>query len=205
MNATNRGLNRVILFVVGVILIGMGAAAVMAILSPDAGRLWKSGLATGVEWMLSADERSRISDATTFSGLTLGILALLAVVVIVAVMVIARLGGGRSGVVIREEAVAGAQGSVTIRHGFAADAITQSLAAHDEILSSKVGARRLWGADLLHVSVTPRQNASPVDVAETVTDLVDRLAQLLGREVPTLVTIRSGIRSRLAADQSRVD
>jgi len=205
MNATNRGVNRVILFVVGVTMIGAGGAVVMAMLSPDAGNLWQSWLATGAEWTVSADERSRISAATTLSWFTLGILALLVVVVIIAVMIIARLGGGRSSVVIREEAGAGTQGSVTIRHGFAADAITQSLAAHDEILSSRVNARRLWGADLLHVSVTPRQNTSPVDIAETVTGLVDRLASLLGREVPTLVTIHAGIRSRLAADQSRVD
>lgn len=205
MNATNRGVNRVILLIAGILLICVGSATVMPILWPVAGDLWKGWLSTGVDWMVSADNASRISEATTVSWFTLAFLTLLVLLVVITVLVVARLGGGRSSVVIREEAEGEVQGSVTIRGGFAADAITQSLASHDEILSSKVNARRLWGADVLHVSVTPRQNVSPVEVAETVTGLVDRLATLLGREISTLVTIHSGIRSRLAADQSRVN
>lgn len=205
MNATNRGVNRAILFTVGVLLIGVGGATVIAMLWPVAGDLWKSWLSAGADWMVSADQASRVSEATTVSWFTLAVLTFLVLVVVVAVIVIARLGGGRSSVVIREERGTGAQGSVTILHGFAADAITQSLASQEEILSSKVNARRLGGADVLHVSVTPRQNVSPVDVAETVTGLVDRLTTLLGREISTVVTIHSGIRSRLAADQSRVN
>lgn len=205
MNATNRGVNRAVLFIVGVLLIGVGGATVMAMLWPVAGDLWKRWSSTGADWMVSADQASRISEATTVSWFTLAILALLALMVVIAVIVIVRLGGGRSIVVIREEAGTGAQGSVTIRHGFAADAITRSLESREEILSSKVNARRLWGAEVLHVSVTPRQNVSPAEVAETVAGLVDRLATLLGREIATIVTIHSGIRSRLAADQSRVN
>lgn len=205
MNATNRGVNRATLFIVGVLLIGVGGAAVMAMLWPEAGDLWKRWSSTWVDWMVSTDQTSRISEATTLSWFTLAILALLVLIVVIAVIVTARLGGGRSIVVIREEPGTGAQGSVTIRHGFASDAIAESLASREEILSSKVNARRLWGTDVLHVSVTPRQNVSPVEVAETVTGLVDRLTLLLGREISTIVTIHSGIRSRLAADQSRVN
>ena len=196
MNATNRGVNRAILFIVGVLLIGVGGAAGMAMVWPVAGNLWKSWSSTGVDWMVSADKASRLSEATAVSWFTLAVLALLALVVIVAVIV---LGGGRSSVVIREEAGTGVEGAVTVRQGFAADAITQSLASHEEISSAKVNVRRLRGTDVLHVSVTPRQNVSPADVAETVTGLVDRLATLLGREISTIVTIHSGIRSRLAA------
>lgn len=205
MNATNRGVNRVVLFIVGVVLIAAGGAAAAAVLWPVAGDIWKTGASTAVNWLLDADEASRISEATTLSWFTLALLAFLLLIVVVAVMVIARLGGGRSSVVIRAEGGEGPQGSVTIHHGFASDAITHSLAAHDEILSSRVNSSRVRGADVLHVSVTPRQNTSPVDVAATVTELVDNLATLTGRETPTFVSIHSGIRSRLAADQSRVN
>lgn len=205
MNATNRGVNRVILCIVGILLIAAGSAAVMATLWPAAGEIWESWLSTGADWLATADEASRISASTTVSWLTLAILALLLVVVVITVIIIARLGGGRSDIVIRDEAGDGARGAVTIRHRFASDAITQSLMSRDEILSSKVNSRRFRGTDILHVSVTPRQNASPVDVAETVTELIDRLMTLLGRQIPTLVTIRSGLRSRLAADQPRVN
>lgn len=204
MNTTNRGVNRAILCVVGLLLIGIGGAGVLARLWPAAGEVWTRWSSAGVDWMVRADQSSRVSDSTTLSWFTLAVLALLTLLVVIAVIVIARLGGGRSSVVIREEAGSGAHGAVTIRHGFAADAITQSLASDDAILSAKVSARRLWGADVLHVSVTPRQNVSPAEVAATVTGLVDRLATLLGRELATVVTIHSGIRSKLAADQSRV-
>ena len=204
MNATNRGVNRVILFVAGAVLLCVGAVAVLAAFWPAAADVWQSGLSAATEWMLAADAESRISDATTVSWFVVGVLAVLLVVVIAAVATISRLGGGRSSVVLHEEARGGAQGAVSIRHGFVSDLITRSLDSHDEIISVRVDARRLQGTDVLHVSVTPRQTVSPVVVAETVAGLLDNLATLLGRETPTFVSIHSGFRSRIAADQSRV-
>jgi|GEM_PF-453958 len=205
MNATNRGVNRIVLFVVGVVLIAAGGAAAVAASWPVAGEVWKRSMSTTTEWMRGADRASRLSEATTVSWLALGLLCALLAIVIIAVTVVARLGGGRSSTVIREEAEEGAKGSVSIRPAFASGAIAHSLSSHDEILSSRVNARRIRGSDVLHVSVTPRQNTSPVTVAETVTRLVDNLVTLTGRDTPTLVSIRSGVRSRLAADQSRVN
>lgn len=204
MNATNRVVNRLLVFLVGIVLVAAGGAVVTALAWPAAGDVWSSGSSAAVEWMRDADQQSRISDATTVSWFALGVLVVLLLIVVVAVLVIARLGGGRSSAVIRAEAAEGPQGPVTVRQGFASDAITHSLADHDEILSSRVSARRVRGTDVLHVSVTPRQNASPVDVAETVTRLVDNLATLTGQRTPTYVSIHSGVRARLAADQPRV-
>lgn len=204
MKSTNRALNRVILLIVGLVLLVAGAAAVTAVVWPSAGAIWNAGILTAVEWMIDADEQSLLSDSTTLSWFVLAILAVLVLIVVTAVTVIARLGGGRSSVVIRAEAAEGAQGSVTIRDRFASDAITHSLARRDEILSSRVTSRRVRGTDVLHVSVTPQQNTSPVDVAATVSRLVDNLATLTGRETPTYIAIHSGVRARLAADRPRV-
>ncbi len=204
MNATNRAVNRLILFISGIVLVAAGAAAVTASVWPVAADVWKTVMSTAADWMVVADKDTRIADSTAVSWFVVAVLAALLVVVVVAVLVIARLGGGRSSSVIRAEAGEGAQGPVTIRQEFAADAITHSLDRHQEILFVRVRGRRVRGADVLHVSVTPRQNTSPVDVANTVTNLVDNLATLTGRETPTYVSIHSGVRSRLAADQSRV-
>ncbi len=205
MNATNRAVNRTILLFTGLLLLASGAAAAAAVLWPAAGNAWQTSMSAAKEWMVNADQVTRISEATTVSWFTVAFLALLLLVVVFAIVVIARLGGGRSSSVIREEAREGVQGAVTIRQGFAADAITHALTGREEILSTRVDTRRVRGSDVLHVSVTPRQNTSPADVAGTVTMLVDNLTTLTGRETPTLVSIRSGIRSRLAADQSRVN
>lgn len=205
MNATNRGLNRAILFVVGAVLLAIGIGAAAAATWPPAAAAWTDRGSGALAWLRDADRATRLSESTRASWLVLGILLLLAVVVVFAVVALARLGGGRSSTVVRDERGEGVQGQVTIRQGFAADLITQALSAHDEILASRVSTRRLRGADVLQVTVTPRQNVSPQRVAETVAPLLDHLDALLGRRTPTLVTIRSGLRSRIAADESRVN
>lgn len=204
MNATNRGVNRFVLFVVGLVLLVAGGAAVTASLWPAAGEVWGSSLSTATDWMREADRNTLVSDSTSLSWFVLGVLAVLLVIVIVAVVIIARLGGGRRSAVIRDDSMEGVYGPVTIRNEFASDAITHSLEGRDEILSSRVRARRVRGADVLHVSVTPRQNTSPAEVATTVGRLADNLATLVGRETPTYVSIHSGVRAKLASDQSRV-
>lgn len=205
MNATNRATNRIVLFLAGLILLAAGVCAILALVWPVAAQTWEAWAGTAVAWMQEVDESSRLSDGLTVSGLVIGVLAVLLVVVVGAVAVMIRLGGGRSSVVIREENGQGSQGAVVIRQGFASDAITRSLHSRGEILSSRVSASRVRGTDVLHVSVTPRQNTSPAEVAETVTRLVDNLAILTGRETPALISIHSGVRARLAGDRPRVN
>lgn len=204
MNATNRAVNRAILCIVGILLTALGAAVTLITVWPYAGELWRTGGSAALAWLQDADQRSRVSEGSAVSWLTIGVLVLLAAIVVVAVVVIARLGGGRSAAVIRAEAGADAQGPVTIQHGFMSDALTHSLAQHDEILTTRVRAARVRGADVLHVSVTPRQHTSPVEVAETVTRLVDNLAVLTGQDTPTMVSLHAGVRARFAADLPRV-
>lgn len=204
MNATNRAVNRLILGVVGLVLIAVGGGIVTAIAWPAAADMWREAMSNAVGWLQEAHAATKITEATTLSWLALAVLIVLALIVAIAVTVMARLGGGRTTAVTRVEAGDGAIGAVTIRHGFAADALTHSLAGYDELLTSRVNASRVRGEEVLHVSVTPRQNTSPAAVAGIVTQLVDNLAVLLGKETPTYVSIHSGVRARLAADQSRV-
>lgn len=204
MNATNRGVNRVVLFVVGAVLLAAGGAALAAVVWPAAADLWQTVMTGAQTWLREAESNTRLHESTKVSWLAVAALALLLAVVVIAVVIISRLGGGRSTTVTRAEAEDGAVGAVTIAHGFAADALTEALARHDEILASRVSASRVHSEDVLHVSVTPRQNTSPVEVATLVSTLIDNLAQLTGRETPAFVSIHSSVRSRLAADKSRV-
>lgn len=204
MNATNRGVNRTVLLLAGLVLLSAGAAALLASVNPVAATTWGRWSQSAISWMQGAEDATRISGTSPSSGFTISVLAVLLLVIVGAVVVIARLGGGRSSVMIREETGDGVHGAVMIRQGFASDAITGSLAARPDILTSRVSASRVRGEDVLHVSVTPRQNASPLEVAETVTRLVDNLATLTGRQTPTCISIHAGVRARLAADQPRV-
>ncbi len=204
MNETNRGLNRAILLVVGLILFAAGAAAAAAALWPWVGTAWSEGLASGISWMHDAADRTRVTDDATPSWFVLAVLAVLVILVVLAVVVIARLGGGRSATVVRVDGFDGELGPITIRDGLASDAITRSLSRREEVLASRVTARRVGGSDVLHVSVTPRQSTSPREVAVTTGRLVDNLAVLTGTRTPTYISIHSGVRSRLAADRPRV-
>ncbi len=204
MNATRRGINRSVLLVVGIVLIVGGAAAAAAALLPDIGSAWTTATESAAQWMRDASAATRLAEASPVSWFAIAVLAVLLAVVVIAIVIIARLGGGRSRTVLREEAREGAQGAVTIGHGFAADALTGALATRSEILSSRVTSRRLRGVDVLHVKVTPRQHASPREIAEVVGRLAENLVLLTGRETPMLLSIRSGLRSRVAAGEPRV-
>jgi hypothetical protein len=205
MNATNRGVNRIVLLLAGMVLLTAGAAVLLATVWPVASAIWGDWSRAAISWMQRADDASRVSTTSTLSGFTISVLAVLLLIVVAAVVVIARLGGGRSSVMIRDDSADGTPGAVVIRQGFASDAITGSLASRRDILASRVSASRVRGEDVLHVSVTPRQNTSPVEVAETVTRLVDNLATLTGRQTATCISIHAGVRARFAADRPRVE
>ncbi|WP_353111532.1 hypothetical protein [Microbacterium sp.] len=204
MNDTNRILNRGILLVVGIVLLVGGAAAVLAVAWPPATDVWTTQLKAAGEWTADVVARTWLAEQTTVSWAALAALILLAVLVVLSVVVIARLGRGSSGSLIREEGGEDGLGPITIGPGFASDAITHSLGRREEILSSRVSTRKVRGADVLQVSVTPRRNTPPAEVAATVTRLTDSLAALTGRELPVYVSIHAGVRTRLAADQPRV-
>ncbi|GAA1324798.1 hypothetical protein ACFSWE_03225 [Leucobacter albus] len=204
MNATNRGVNRAVLLIIGLALLGAGGAALAAAVWPAAATRWETAMAGAQAWLTAAEASTRLHESTTVSWLVVGALALLLAIVVVAVVIVARLGGGRSTTVTREDAGEGPLGAVTIAHGFAADALADSLARHDEILASRVSAGRVRGENVLHVSVTPRQNVSPVEVAALVGTLIDNLELLTGKQTPAFVSIHSSVRSKLAAEQPRV-
>ncbi|SJM60924.1 hypothetical protein [Gulosibacter sp. 10] len=205
MNATNRGVNRSILLTVGAMLLISGGAALVVVLWAPAGSVWTAGTGAAVDWLRETQIDTRIADSTTLSWLALALLALLLIVVVIAVVVIARLGGGGSSRVVHVEAEEAPYGSVTVRARFASDAIADALAGRDEILASRTRVRRVRDTNVLHVSVTPRLNTSPVDVADTVAQLVGNLETLMGQDVPACISVHSGIRSRVAPERSRVD
>ncbi len=205
MNSTNRGLNRAVLLVVGLVLLAVGAAVGTAVLWPAFGDAWKTTVGGAVNGLQSAHQASRVADGTTVSWVAIGVLGAMALVVIVAIVIVANLGGRRTRTVLKTAGSESPIGPITVQESFAADAIRGSLASHDEILSSSVSANRVKGSPVLHVSVTPRQNTSPQEVATLVARLTTNLATLTGHAVPTFVSIHSGLRARLAGDVRRLN
>ncbi|MGZ8804875.1 MAG: hypothetical protein ACXWZG_06195 [Microbacterium sp.] len=203
MNGTNRVLNRIVLIIVGLILLTLGVAVVTVFVWPAASDFWTGASETGQTWLEEAIAASMVG-ATAVSGLAIGALALIVFLIVLLVIALTRVGGGRARTVLRASGGENSTGRVIVRAGFVSDALQHSLQNRDEILFSSVSASDVRKHPVLHVSVTPRQNTSPRHVFDDVDRLVTNLGTLTGEEVPTYISIRSGLRAKLAQDQKRI-
>jgi len=194
MNATRRGLNRFLLFLVGIILLAAGALALAVGLLPAGADTWTSVMGGFQEWLVSLGRES--------AGW--GAVAAIVVVAIILIVIAASAVRGRRQAPLQSTGSASDQGRITVTDGFASEALKNALAERDEILSSKVTAGEISKESVLHVAVTPRQNTSPREVAEHVDTLVTNLAALTGQNLRAYISIHSGLRAKLARDTTRV-
>lgn len=203
MNDTNRVLNRVVLFVVGLVLIALGAVAVLATAWNPARDAWSAATGAGDSWLAGAAEATAIG-ATTASWVAVGGVAVIVLAVALLIFLLTRVGGGRSRVVLRSAASETPLGRVVVREGFASDAIKNALSTRPDVLSVSVLAADIRRQPVMHVAVTPRQNTDPRALAEDVDRLVANLAIVTGQQIPTYISVHSGLRAKLAADHRRL-
>lgn len=131
-------------------------------------------------------------------------IVLILFLVILLIVALTRVGGGRSHTVLRSTGAQNPLGRVTVQESFVSDALKNSLDQRDEILFSSVTANDIRKTPVMHVSVTPRQNTSPAQVVADVDQLVTNLAMLTGKNVQTYISVHSGLRAKLAHDQRRL-
>lgn len=203
MNGTNRALNRVILIVVGVVMLALGAAVVTTIAWPAAAEVWTNGAETGRTW-IEDTLASTVRGASAVTVISVVVLVLIVLLLVLLIVTLARLGGGRSRNLLSSGSADNPLGRVSVRPGFVSDALQHSLKNRDEILFSHVTASDVRKRPIMHISVTPRQNTSPRQVLDDVDRLATNLATLTGEEVPTYISIHSGLRAKLAHDQRRL-
>lgn len=204
MNNTNRAANRIVLLIVGLVLLCAGAAAALALAWPAAASVWTNTADTVDAWLTDMADRTQLADGSPWNAVSLGGLAVLLVLVVLLITVVARLGGSRSRTVFRGSGDANERGRITITESFVSDAVSASLSDRDEILTTHVTANDVRKQPVLHVSVTPRQNTNPRELADRVNGLLTNLATLTGENTPTYVSIHTSLRARLAHDQRRL-
>ncbi len=203
MNGTNRALNRVILIIVGLVMIALGGAVVAVIVWPAAAEFWTKSADTGRTW-IEDTIATTTRGASALTVISIIVLALIVLLLVLLVVTLARLGGGRSRNLLSSGSSNNPIGRVSIRPGFVSDALQHSLRNRDEILFSHVAASDVRKSPIMHISVTPRQNTSPRQVLDDVDRLAANLATLTGEDVPTYISIHSGLRAKLAHDQRRL-
>ena len=203
MNRTNRALNRILLFLIGLLLLAIGAVLITIIAWPTATEYWTGATEAGQSWLQDAVDQTRIG-ATAVSWIAIAALALIVLLVVLLIVALTRIGGGRTHTVLRSTGSQSSLGRVTVQESFVSDALKHSLNQRDEILFSSVTVNDIRKQPVMHISVTPRQNTSPRQVVKDVDQLVTNLATLTGKDTPTYISVHSGLRAKLAHDERRL-
>jgi len=175
VNATNRGLNRTLLLVVGIVLLVVGAAVATAAAVPDWLAVWIDGVA-------SVDLAFDPSQPATLAI----VLAVCVVVIALLVVFVVRQGRGHARTLVHR---GGAAGSVDVDAKVAATLIEAALADHPAVSSVDVSGYRVRRTPALKIALSLRKGSSPSDVRVAVDRVVERWDAVLGSEVPVLITI----------------
>ncbi|MCS5720170.1 hypothetical protein N1027_18720 [Herbiconiux sp. CPCC 205763] len=196
MNSTNRGANRLLILLVGLLLLVVGAGAAAVVLVPalrDAGKDIGGRL---TEQMSAWLAETPLGD-TGVSWILPAILVLVVVAIILLIVFIARQGRGHTGIVLDERP--SDHGRTVVESSVAQQMLQEVVGARPEFVSSHVSTYRVRRTPVLKVSVTCRRGVSPRDAAMIVEDAVVALDELLGRQLPALVHISGGFRSRVTS------
>ncbi|WP_308465197.1 hypothetical protein [Rathayibacter soli] len=196
MTNTNRFANRLLILLVGLILLSGGIAAVALALFPTLATAWNQN----APHALSTTEsvlRSPVIPGTSISWVMIGALAVLVILIILLIVFIFRQGRGHTGQLITQQT--SENRTIVIESGVAAELLRDALAGEPEILAAHITAYQIKGTAALKITVTCRRGASPKNISTTIERALTALDSLIGVDVPTLIQISGGFRTRLAA------
>lgn len=189
MNSTNRALNRAMILVVGLLALGSAAVLLAVNVLPAFRRGWQ-GTAPKVLQQVETFLRQN------GNGILIGLVALLAVLIVLLLVFVFRQGHGHTGRLITAAVTENGQTEVSAR--VAKDALERYLSERPEFVASHVSAYLVRQRPTLKISVTCRRGVSPRDAVTAVRKGVDALDLLLGTQVPALLQVSGGFRSRVA-------
>lgn len=194
MNSTNRGLNRLLIVALGLVLLVVGAAAAVGAWLPGAKDTW-TPIADSVNTQVTGWlQQTPLAD----TGSSWILIALVAVLVIGIILLLAfsfRQGNGRTGTIVSDRTAD--TGRTIVDASVARDALSDALGARDEFLSTSVSAYDVRRTPVLKVSATCRRGVSPRDATAIVEQNLEALDALLGREIPVLLQLSGGFRARV--------
>lgn len=199
MNSTNRGLNRLLILIVGLLFVVLGAAALAAVTVPVVADWWRDNRGSVLDtidgwfaWNPFAAVPG--TDAGQAAPILVPIAGIVLLVIVAAVLIsfVLRQGRGRSGIVHRASVD---HGDIVLQTDVAADALGDALDDTEAFSAVRVSAWDVNRAQALKVAVTCRRGVSPRTAVETVSSAVESLDRLLGVELPVLVEVGGGFRA----------
>ena len=202
MNSTNRGLNRLLILLIGLVFVVIGAAALAVVTVPVVADWWRDNrdaVLDTIDGWFAWNPFAAVpgADAGQTAPVLVPIVPIVGIVllVIVAALLIPfvlRQGRGRSGVVHRATVE---HGDIVLETDVAANALGDALDDTEAFSSVRVSAWDVNRAQALKVAVTCRRGVSPRTAVETVSTAVESLDRLLGVELPVLVEVGGGFRA----------
>lgn len=196
MNNTNRALNRLLVFVVGLVLLAGGAAVAVGALWPDV-RDTVSGAAS--------DATGPVSDALSGDQVWILWVVAAASLVLIALLIwfALRQGHGQTGTLLSvDEGSARNEptgGRLLIDAKVAEQVLEEALGDIPGIVSIDVTAFRVRRENVLRITANARRGASPVDIRRSIDQAVERWDALLGTETPVVIQINGGLRTQMAS------
>ena len=198
MNGTPRGLNRILLTLIGLIMAVAGCGAIVLATIPSAASWWQGWAGAQLAWLGDYADRTPLL-LTSQSWIWLAGAVFFLVVGIVMISWIANQGKGRASTLHDYEGNAdddGACGAVRLSCAVAEQALKNALLERTDLFGVSVTSFDFRGQTALRVRVLPRPGVAPHEIAAEIAELVSALDELLGLEVPVLLSIGSGARSR---------
>lgn len=199
MNSTNRGLNRLLILLIGLVLVVLGSAALAAVAVPVVAAWWRDNRAAVLDtidgwfaWNPFAAPSGGATEQTAPIIVPIAGIVLLVVVAALLLAFVLRQGRGRSGIVHRAEVD---HGDIVLHTTVAADALGDALDDTEAFSNVRVSAWDVGRQQALKVAVTCRRGVSPRTAVETVSAAVESLDRLLGVELPVLVEVGGGFRA----------
>lgn len=199
MNSTNRGLNRLLILLIGLVFVVIGAAALAVVTVPVVADWWRDNRAAVLDtidgWFAwNPFAAAPGADAGQTAPILVPIAGIVLLVLVAALLIpfVLRQGRGRSGIVHR---AAVEHGDIVLETDVAANALGDALDDTEAFSSVRVSAWDVNRAQALKVAVTCRRGVSPRTAVETVSTAVESLDRLLGVELPVLVEVGGGFRA----------
>ncbi|MDR6638402.1 hypothetical protein [Paenarthrobacter nitroguajacolicus] len=198
MRRTNRALNRMLLAILGIILVGAGAALIAAGTLPGVADAWAGIGANLTDQIRNLASTAPLPEPARTWWLIAGIVVLLLGAGLSTAW-LASQGGGRTPRLAEKSE--GADGRTVVDVGLISAAVQEALSGNRNVLATSVSAWESRRGTALRLRMEARHGSSPRELADTAEQLVRQIDSWLGHPLPVLVRITSGARTRTSGSQ----
>ncbi|WP_066522378.1 hypothetical protein [Curtobacterium ammoniigenes] len=190
MNRGNRALGRGALIVAGLALIIAGVEALLLALTPSARQMWRTATAGAARALASATRGPSGGAAAGPVSAWWVVIGVSTAVAILAIVVLATRGGGRTDEVIVDEDRSGRiPGVVRVSTPAVQRALSTAIDALPEVQSLAVDVYAVRRVPTIRVRVRPHRGVAPRRLIDDVTTIVEGLDDLLGTHLPVLLHV----------------